>query len=162
MLYSFLHSLGFISWGLLKRFWNGNVFFKANHSAQREQISKFLSFCYNMVFNSIWIWTFDTQDDIHMTWELFFCFKLCIYVRKILPMQRNIENFFLLMWGASLQKGLNTFWIESESVQSAWCVMVRTIQHREDCTLSLSIQNGVRPFCRLTPQLSSHSHTYIL
>ena len=38
-------------------------------------------------------------------------------------------------------------------MQSARCCMVRTITHRTDCTLSLSIQNGVRPFCRLTPQL---------
>ena len=35
--------------------------------------------------------------------------------------------FWYDIWGVSLQKGLTTFWIESESVQSAWCVMVRTI-----------------------------------
>ena len=29
------------------------------------------------------------------------------------------------IWGVSLQKGLNAFWIESESVQSARCFMVR-------------------------------------
>ena len=53
--------------------------------------------------------------------------------------------------GGSLQKGLNTFWIESESVQSARCFMMRTIKHRADCTLSLSIQNVFMPFCRLPP-----------
>jgi len=37
--------------------------------------------------------------------------------------------------------------------------MWRIYEHRADCTLSLSIQNGVRPFCRLTPHfLTSFSY----
>ena len=32
--------------------------------------------------------------------------------------------------GVHLQKGLNVFLIECESVQSEWCFMVRTMQHR--------------------------------
>ena len=45
--------------------------------------------------NSIQIWTFDTQDDIHIIWELVFHFKQCINVSKILLMQKKVENFFL-------------------------------------------------------------------
>ena len=48
-------------------------------------------------------------------------FFACKWIHTFLLLSLNVfcEKMCMYIWGGSLQKGLNTFWIEGESVQSA-------------------------------------------
>ena len=61
---------------------------------------------------------------------------------------------FIVALKANIALSLRLHTILTPLYEESVCSMVRTITHHADCTLSLSIQNVVRPFCRLTPHIS--------